>query len=438
MLLGSILYICCSDSSNQLWNFFCWHNLSRQQNLGSHVLDLVEGSFQHRVNICQHVLLCSSHFLVSHLCTPQRSSHGTDHFSCRGSLANNHGAQQTSVAVHLSDSRHRLVATASSCGSLCELALSTAVLDMTTHPEGPLQEHRGDTIPHRDSASTVASNGHIGQSSAGLSTNLATTVLGSHISRTRACFKVQQLAEFGEVGVVDPDPEQGRSAGCEVLTHKGLQLGRAVRANLVWSTVEGVAKAGSESSLMKQLNCISCGVLGGEFKFHPWKISLQLPRLECLVADHVAKIVCGQVCGVPGCLDGVESVLPSLDTGETSSCLLQVPTDPEGGVVLGSQPSGYSEGVAKPQVGVLLIPRTSLDNNTQCGHWSMVLNAGDGQATLDCGYFQWFGLHQFTLSLCHSSLGCKCPPCLDGRSLHQPRGHSATSCRSESSNKSLV
>ena len=35
--------------------------------LGSHVLDLVEGSFQHRVNICQHVLLCSSHFLVSHL-----------------------------------------------------------------------------------------------------------------------------------------------------------------------------------------------------------------------------------------------------------------------------------------------------------------------------------------------------------------------------------
>ena len=119
-----------------------------------------------------------------------------------------------------------------------------------------------------------------------------------------------------------------------------------------------------------------------------------------------------------------------------------------------------------------------LDNNTQCGHWSMVLNAGNGQATLnrmvritlaffqfrniqssshlDCGYFQWFGLHQFTLSLCHSSLwgierfnesiasfqiitrtisggafgfhylGCECPPCLDGRSLHQPRGHSAT------------
>ena len=37
-----------------------------------------------------------------------------------------------------------------------------------------LQEHGGDTIPNRDGASAVASNGHIGQSSACLSTNLVT------------------------------------------------------------------------------------------------------------------------------------------------------------------------------------------------------------------------------------------------------------------------
>ena len=35
--------------------------------LGSHVLDLVEGSLQHRVHIRQHVLLCCSHFLISYL-----------------------------------------------------------------------------------------------------------------------------------------------------------------------------------------------------------------------------------------------------------------------------------------------------------------------------------------------------------------------------------
>ena len=35
--------------------------------LGSHVLDLVEGSLQHGVNIGQHVLLCCSNFLISDL-----------------------------------------------------------------------------------------------------------------------------------------------------------------------------------------------------------------------------------------------------------------------------------------------------------------------------------------------------------------------------------
>ena len=213
-----------------------------------------------------------------------------------------------------------------------------------------LQEHRRNAVSNRDSASAVASNGHIGQSSASLCTNLATTVLGGHISRARACLKVQQLTELGKAGVVDPDPEQGRAPGGEVLAHKGLQGSRAVRANFVWGAVEGVAKAGSESSLVQHLNCVSCRALGGELKFHPWEIPLKLPRLERLVADNVAEEVCCQVCGVPGCLDGVEGVLPSLNAGEASSCLLQVPADSEGRVVLGSQPSSYSEGVANPRV----------------------------------------------------------------------------------------
>ena len=223
-----------------------------------------------------------------------------------------------------------------------------------------LQEHRRDTVTDRDSASAVASNGHIGQSSASLCTNLATTVLGGHISRARAGLKVQQLTELGKAGVVDPDPEQGRAPGGEVLAHKGLQLSRTMRANFVWGAVERIAKAGSESSLVQHLNCVGCRALGGELKFHPWKIPLKLPRLERLVADYVAEEVCSQVCRVPGCLDGVESVLPSLDAGEASSCLLQVPADSEAGVVLGSEPGGYSEGVPNPRVGVLLIPGTSL------------------------------------------------------------------------------
>lgn len=160
--------------------------------------------------------------------------------------------------------------------------------------------------------------------------------------------------------MVHPDSQQGGAAGCEVLADKGLQLGRAVRANLVRGAVEGVSKAGSECSLVKHLNCISCGVLGGELKFHPWNIPFQLPRLERLVANHVAEIVCGQVCGVPGCLDGVQGVLPSLHAGEASSGLLQVPADSKGRVVLGSKPSGYSEGVPNSRVGVLLISGTSL------------------------------------------------------------------------------
>ena len=150
--------------------------------------------------------------------------------------------------------------------------------------------------------------------------------------------------------MVHPDSEQGGASRGEVLAHKGLQLSSTVRANLVWGSVERVAKAGSESSLVQHFNCISCRALGGELKFHPWNISLQLPRLERLVADNVAEIVCSQVCGVPGCLDGVEGVLPSLNAGEASSCLLQVPADPEGRVVLCSQPSSYSEGVANPRV----------------------------------------------------------------------------------------
>ena len=160
--------------------------------------------------------------------------------------------------------------------------------------------------------------------------------------------------------MVDPDPEQGRAPGGEVLAHKGLQLSRTMRANFVWGAVERIAKAGSESSLVQHLDCIGCRALGGELKFHPWKIPFKLPRLKRLVADYVAEEVCSQVCRVPGCLDGVESVLPSLDAGEASSCLLQVPADSEGGVILGSQPGSYSESVTNPRVGVLFIPGTSL------------------------------------------------------------------------------
>ena len=35
-----------------------------------------------------------------------------------------------------------------------------------------LQKHRGDTIPNRDGASAVASDGHIGKRSTGLSADL--------------------------------------------------------------------------------------------------------------------------------------------------------------------------------------------------------------------------------------------------------------------------
>ena len=46
--------------------------------LGSHVLDLVEGSLQHGVNIGQHVLLCCSNFLISdllNLCVNKKTNH---------------------------------------------------------------------------------------------------------------------------------------------------------------------------------------------------------------------------------------------------------------------------------------------------------------------------------------------------------------------------
>ena len=32
------LYICCCDSSNQLWDLFCWHNLSGHQNLNFEIV----------------------------------------------------------------------------------------------------------------------------------------------------------------------------------------------------------------------------------------------------------------------------------------------------------------------------------------------------------------------------------------------------------------
>ena len=49
-------------------------------------------------------------------------------------------------------------------------------------------------------------------------------------------------------------------------------------------------------------------------------------------------------------------MLPALDTSKAGSCLLKISADAKGRVVLGSQACGNSEGVAKSQVGVLLIP----------------------------------------------------------------------------------
>ena len=105
--------------------------------------------------------------------------------------------------------------------------------------------------------------------------------------------------------MVDSDAEQSRSTGGEVFADKGLQLGWRVRADLVWGAEQRVAEAGAERGLVEHLHCIGCRVLSGQLKLHPGQVPLQLPWLESLVANHIAKVVGSQVCRVPGGLNGV-------------------------------------------------------------------------------------------------------------------------------------
>ena len=158
----------------------------------------------------------------------------------------------------------------------------------------------------------------------------------------------------------DADTQDGGSARSEVLGGELAELGRAVTPGLVLRTVEAAAEAGPEGGLMEQLHGLGGPAPAGQLQLQSGQSPLDLPGFEGLVGDAVSQEVRPDLGVVPGALDRVERVLPALGAAHVAANLLDVPDDVEGGVLLGGQAGGDTEGVRHSSIVVTLITGPSL------------------------------------------------------------------------------
>ena len=158
----------------------------------------------------------------------------------------------------------------------------------------------------------------------------------------------------------DADTQDGGSARSEVLGGELAELGRAVTPGLVLRTVEAAAEAGPEGGLVEQLHGLGGSTSAGHFQLQSGQTPRHLPWFEGLVGDAVSQEVRSDLGVVPGALDRVERVLPALGAAHVAANLLDVPDDVEGGVLLGGQAGGDTEGVRHSSIVVTLITGPSL------------------------------------------------------------------------------
>ena len=167
-------------------------------------------------------------------------------------------------------------------------------------------------------------------------------------------------SHLGQGLVRNTDTKDGGSASSEVLGGKLTELGGAVTARLVVRAVQAVAQARPEGGLVEQLHGLGGSTPAGQLQLQSGQSPLHLPWFEGLVGDAVSQEVSSDLGVVPGALDRVERVLPALGAAHAAADLLDVPADVEGGVLLGGQAGGDTEGVRHPGIVVTLVTGASL------------------------------------------------------------------------------
>ena len=230
----------------------------------------------------------------------------------------------------------------------------------------------------------------------------------------------------------DPDTQESSPARSEVLGGELTELSSVVAASFVLRAVEAAAQAGPEGGLVEQLHGLGGPAPAGQLQLQSGQSPLDLPGLEGLVGDAVSQEVRPDLGVVPGALDRVERVLPALGAAHVAANLLDVPDDVEGGVLLGGQAGGDTEGVRHSSIVVSLVTGPSLvgrgeghhlvnsvglsylDCDPECGDGAVILYGGHSQPIGESGDLERLRLDELPVCPGHGCLAVLSP----GRALH--------------------